>query len=76
MFGNCQQVISLGEAYLEQFPAEKDVALLESLVDINGPPGGLDELIRRDFATGDTVKLQGWVLSRTEGRQSALFSLL
>jgi hypothetical protein len=33
-------------------------------------------LIQRDFAEGRTVLLDGWVLSVTEARQCALYSLL
>jgi hypothetical protein len=33
------------------------------------------ELVRRDFTEGHTVEVQGWVLSITEARQCALYSL-
>jgi hypothetical protein len=33
-------------------------------------------MVRRDFDTGRTVLVNGWVLSATEARQCALFSLL
>jgi hypothetical protein len=33
-------------------------------------------LVARDFADGHTVLVDGWVLSVTEARQCALFSLL
>ena len=35
----------------------------------------LDVLVQRDFAAGRTVILNGWVLSLTEARQCALYSL-
>ena len=35
----------------------------------------LDDRIRDDFAAGRTVLVDGWVLSVTEARQCALFSL-
>ena len=35
----------------------------------------LKEQIEYDFMTGNTVVIQGWVLSTTEARQCALFSL-
>jgi hypothetical protein len=35
----------------------------------------LDDKIRNDFADGRTVLVDGWVLSLTEARQCALFSL-
>ena len=36
----------------------------------------MDEQVQRDFATGTTVTLDGWVLAVTEARQCALFSLM
>ena len=36
----------------------------------------LAELVADDFARGPVVLVQGWVLSATEARQCALFSLL
>jgi len=33
-------------------------------------------MVRRDFETGRTVLVNGWVLAATEARQCALFSLL
>ena len=38
-----------------------------------GPP--LAQLVRDDFANGRTVVVDGWILSATEARQCALFSL-
>ena|SRR4051794_23498043 len=37
--------------------------------------GSLDDQVRDDFAAGRTVRVDGWVLSVTEARQAALFSL-
>jgi hypothetical protein len=34
------------------------------------------DLVRDDFARGRTIVIDGWVLSVTEARQCALFSLL
>ena len=36
----------------------------------------VDEQVQSDFADGRTVTLDGWILSLTEARQCALFSLL
>ena len=42
-----------------------------------GPPHVTPaEQVRRDFAEGRTVEVQGWVLSVTEARQCALYSLV
>ena len=35
----------------------------------------LEQKIQKDFQTGNTVTVKGWVLSSTEARQCALFSL-
>jgi hypothetical protein len=35
----------------------------------------IDDQIRDDFAAGRTIVLSGWVLSETEARQCALYSL-
>ena len=35
----------------------------------------LDQKIQKDFETGNTVIIKGWILSVTEARQCALFSL-
>jgi hypothetical protein len=35
----------------------------------------IEEQIRDDFAAGRTIVISGWVLSRTEARQCALYSL-
>jgi hypothetical protein len=36
----------------------------------------LDQKIHADFATGNVIVLDGWVLSQTEARQCALFSFV
>jgi len=33
-------------------------------------------MVAEDFAAGRTLVVQGWVLSTTEARQSALYSML
>jgi hypothetical protein len=35
----------------------------------------LDQQIKNDFITGNMVMVDGWILSVTEARQCALFSL-
>jgi hypothetical protein len=36
----------------------------------------VDRRVQADFDQGRTVMLRGWILSQTEARQCALFSLL
>ena len=74
-------VAELGRRYRETVPAEDDPRALEAaiLTDRGAPPSPsvrpwLDAQVQHDFASGRTVTLNGWVLSLTEARQSALFS--
>src|SRR5262249_5802143 len=62
-----ETVRGLGRRYREMVPA---VDLLSAI----WPP--ISHCVRDDFARGRTVVIQGWVLSLTEARQCALFSLL
>ncbi|HEX3935808.1 MAG TPA: hypothetical protein VHW43_14095 [Puia sp.] len=61
----------LGAAYRTQTPAEASEETLIGLL----KPGITAQTIKTDYANGDIVTIKGWVLSRTEARQCALFSL-
>jgi hypothetical protein len=61
----------LGTAYRTQTPAEASEETLLGLL----KPGVTAQTIKADYANGDIVTIKGWVLSRTEARQCALFSL-
>jgi hypothetical protein len=78
----------IGNSYLKKFPLENQEFTLVDLLltDTNGKnisstsdslvlQQALEEKIKKDFENGKTVVLQGWVLSITEARQCALFSL-
>jgi hypothetical protein len=81
-------IIEVGTAYLKQVPGENDA---ESLVDrlmigSNGeaiPKTADSQVLQKmmsdkvlaDFQNGEIVVVRGWVLSRTEARQCALYSL-
>lgn len=70
-----ERVRAIGAWYRRTTPTEADVgALLAAL----GARERADEraLVRRDFADERTVLVDGWLLSITEARQCALFSLL
>jgi hypothetical protein len=68
------EVRDIGRAYRTLVPAESDRDVLEAaLRDARTSP---DAMARADFAAERTVVVRGWVLSRTEARQCALFSLL
>lgn len=70
---------AVGERYLVVAPEEAEAEALRSLL-----PGELgtapqvasaevvDRAVRRDFARGDVVEVDGWVLSRVECRLAAL----
>jgi len=55
--------------------ANDDVHAVHSAVDSNRILRQLDQAIRDDYAAGRVVTLRGWILSLTEARQCALFSL-
>jgi len=75
-----------GKAYLQKTPAENDDDRLVQLLADNGSITNstdekaiheyLDEKIKQEFETGNTVLVNGWVLAITEARQCALFSLM
>ena len=71
----------IGRAYLETAGDEAEQAKLAALIVGDGVDGGtvdgdllrhVAERQRADFAAGRTVKVGGWVLSRTEARLYAL----
>lgn len=75
-----------GEAYVKKAPAENDKNKLIQLISDNSPIAKstdknaihnyLDRKVKQDFATGKTVLVKGWILSVTEARQCALYSLI
>jgi hypothetical protein len=75
-----------GKAYLQKTPAENnDDKLIQLLSDNSSIAKSTDETaiqeyldkkVRQDFQEGNTVLVKGWVLSVTEARQCALFSLV
>ena len=62
-----ESVREIGRRYREMAPAELLVAW---------PRRARAAMVRDDFAAGRTVVIDGWVLSVTEARQCALYSLL
>lgn len=71
----------IGETYRKQFSDEnserKLVNLLSEYVstDTTSTTDVLRQQIADDYRKGNTVMVDGWILSRTEARQCALFSL-
>jgi hypothetical protein len=78
---------SIGAAYLSQFADEADAETLLELLEPEGTAladwwaatrrssilSSLRRRVRHDFATGSTVDLGGWIMSRTGARLSALW---
>ena len=80
-----ERVRDLGRRYREMTASERDAASLEDAIRRSlplgarlsgGTPPHVAQLVRDDFEAGRTVVVSGWILSVTEARQCALFSLL
>jgi len=81
-------IAEVGKAYMEQVPGENNPERLidQLMISSNGDMISatadslflqkmMAEKVQTDFDNGETVVVRGWVLSRTEARQCALFSL-
>jgi hypothetical protein len=78
---------TIGAAYLAHVPAEADADVLttltleamtmraEEIVAMAAPAlrAAIAAQVRRDFAEGATVAMEGWILSRTEARLCGLW---
>jgi hypothetical protein len=80
-----ERVRDLGRRYREMTASERDAASLEDAIRRSlplsarlsgGTPAHVAHLVHDDFEAGRTVVVSGWILSATEARQCALFSLL
>ena len=78
-------VRSIGRSYREAVPAERGAGALRRAIvearegaDVERSTTGssLDRSVREEFDRGRTVVVDGWILSVTEARQCALFSVL
>lgn len=72
------RVRGLGAHYRAQTPAENNADALRAAIAGDRKrffADPLDKMIQNDFANGRVVIVDGWVLSHTEARQAALFSL-
>ncbi len=74
-------ISEIGMLYLEKFSDEnsepKLIELLSNNVstDLIENTEMLNQQITNDYKTGNTIMIAGWILSKTEARQCALFSL-
>ena len=76
-------IAEAGIAYRQKFPKENDKIVLSDLLIGAKPPldksdieKQLNDRVWDDFKTGKTITAAGWVLSVTEARQCALYSIL
>lgn len=68
----------IGKAYVERFPSEANSKKLTALISaaLYEQPGSADNIrIQNEFRSRKIVIINGWILSLTEARQSALFYL-
>jgi len=79
-----RKVREIGLRYRELVPPENQTQALRAAVLAARPWSArvawfsrfsIVDMVKDDFAAGRTIMVQGWVLSATEARQSALFSL-
>lgn len=66
----------IGNSYRKKIPAENNKNQLQNLLLKDTTVKEIQNNINRDFEAGRIIKINGWILSVTEARQCALFSLL
>lgn len=76
-------ITEAGIAYRKKFPKENDKIVLSDLLigaraslDKSVIEKQMDKCVLDDFKTGKTITVAGWILSITEARQCALYSIL
>jgi hypothetical protein len=72
------KTIEIGKAYVARFPSESDRNKLTALISatLNEQPASpVNARIQNEFRKGKVVIIDGWILSVTEARQSALYYL-
>ncbi|HTD98326.1 MAG TPA: hypothetical protein VK668_03535 [Mucilaginibacter sp.] len=81
---DAKSIKETGNSYRKMTPAENNkISLTELLLgksntetDAKSIQNTLNSQVEQDFKTGKTVMVKGWVLSVTEARQCALYSIL
>ena len=90
LFTVTASAITLGRAYLRRYPDEdsleslvshlplhiRDDCLAESDTELSSLQERIRLQVRNDFKTGNCVRIDGWVLSRTESRACALATFI
>lgn len=71
-----QTINEIGNKYRFQVPQEKNertlVKQILTEIDSDNLSLWIENKIKRDFETGNTIQVDGWILSITEARQCAL----
>ena len=75
-----ESIIEIGKLYLKQVPNENSERKLVSILPVgdfsdNNTVEIIQQQITDDYKSGATIIIDGWILSKTEARQCALFSL-
>jgi hypothetical protein len=76
-----ETIVAIGKEYLQKFPDENSVRKLSKILsketssNSNNVNETLNQKIVSDFIDGRIIMIDGWLLSETETRQCALFSL-
>jgi hypothetical protein len=81
------ELMTIGNSYIERVPQESKISTIEKKL-LKGDDENtfepqsekslqdfISKMSERDFSTGQTIILKGWVLSKTEARQCGLFFL-
>ena len=77
-----QTIAAVGNHYRIQAPGEESERTLIKLLSAGNPDHrradveAIETQIIQDFEAGNTVIVDGWILSLTEARQCALFSII
>lgn len=77
-----ERIVRIGRAYLASFPTESTVELLRAAIHKDLAPWpwsstmSVNDRVVDDFTQMRTVVVDGWMLSVTEARQCALYTLL
>lgn len=81
VLGDRQAARAVGRAYLSEYPSERCKGMLAGLQGVAARAGSnrgpelfaaLQRANRADFAVGNIVEVDGWILGRTEARICAL----
>jgi hypothetical protein len=71
-FSTNRSTVAVGRRYLAMHPNEADASLLAQSLE---RPARIAVRARDDFASGDIVVIDGWLVGRSEARLCALASL-